>query len=152
MDIQVDQSGKIEETSRSTTLALSNGHKFTVTISGKVKRWLQQDFRQRGEPRLFMLRTFAACLTLLIWHARFKNLPTVIVDEEYPGNDIQLGNMVKQMWATQKQGEPLLVFRRVGKGSPAHDLANKVATGRRPADRVLSYEEVRRLALNKVRP
>lgn len=94
-----------------------------------------------------MLRTFAACLTLLIWHARFKNLPTIVVDEEYPGNDPIIRQMVSSMWATLAKTKPLLEFRRVGKSSPAHHLAYETAAGKLPTNRKLTYGEVRRLAI-----
>lgn len=51
MQIEIDQSGKIEDTSKDTVLALSNGTQFSIKISRNIKRELQNIFRKNKEPR-----------------------------------------------------------------------------------------------------
>jgi len=46
MKIEIDQSGKIEETNVDTVIALSNGVKFSVRIHRRTKRRLQEEFRK----------------------------------------------------------------------------------------------------------
>jgi len=147
--IEIDQSGKIEQTNQATILALSNGQRFSVIISAKTKRRLQQDFRYRGKPRLFVLRTFAACLTLLLRHAQINNTQVITIDEEYSGNDIVLKKMISEMWDRTPNicERPSLLFKRIGKHSPAHSLAYLTATGKQEVNLVLTYREIYLLAI-----
>jgi len=54
MRVEIDQSGKIEDKSKVTIIAFSDGVSFSVKIPGRVKRQLQEEFRRRGEPQLFI--------------------------------------------------------------------------------------------------
>ena len=145
MDIQVDQSIKVERTHQATVLGLSNGKEYAVTLQGKTKRRLQEAFRLHGIPRQYVIHTFAACLTLLMWHARFSYPPAVVVDEEYPGYEEYIRQLVATMWQRLSMGQPIIVFRRIGKRSPAHRVAHWTANGRRRVDHVLTYEEISKL-------
>ena len=51
MGIEVDQSGKIEATSRLAVLAFSNDKSGAVLLSAKDKRRLQERFRKIGTSR-----------------------------------------------------------------------------------------------------
>jgi hypothetical protein len=56
MKVEVDQSGKIGDTKVPTVLAFSNGKKFTVLISAKVKREciLHVRKKMKMETRLYI--------------------------------------------------------------------------------------------------
>lgn len=88
MSIQIDQSGKIEDTSRPTILAASNSVKFSIVLSAKEKRRLQQKFRKIGYPRLFIDYVFAALLYILFTKVKRSQY---IVDMEV--------NYQKSWWA-----------------------------------------------------
>jgi len=59
MKIEIDQSGKIEDTSKNTIIAFSNGKFKSIFISAREKRELQKFFRRIGKPRIFVYRVFA---------------------------------------------------------------------------------------------
>lgn len=86
MQYQIDQSGKIEDTSKNTVLALANSKSFSVLITAKCKRQLQDVFRRRGQNRIFVYWTFAAGVALLL-KDQLKAVNEVIIDEEYTGKD-----------------------------------------------------------------
>lgn len=108
MKVKIDQSVKIEETNRNTVIGLSNDKKFTVSITAKTKQKLQKEFRRRGKRRLFIYRTFMAGIVLLLHHASFKNPPSVIIDEEYPGHALLLKSMFLEMWGKLSKKVPII--------------------------------------------
>jgi predicted nucleic acid-binding protein len=61
--IEVDQSNKIEQTSRDTILALANDEIFTVVIPARVKREAFERLkRKRKDKKTVCLQLFAAGL------------------------------------------------------------------------------------------
>ena len=59
MRIEIDQSGKIENTNKNTIIAFSNNKFKSIFISAKDKREIQKFFRRIGKPRIFVYKTFA---------------------------------------------------------------------------------------------
>jgi len=51
MVYEIDQSGKIEDTSKDTVLCISNGYYLSVKLKAKTKRQLQKIFRKNGQTR-----------------------------------------------------------------------------------------------------
>jgi hypothetical protein len=92
--MQIDQSGKIETTNKHTILALAGEREFAILIPGRVKRQLQEEFRQLGKPRLFIFKVFAIEVYLLLKHCPHR-LHRVIIDIEYWGHEIQISTMIK---------------------------------------------------------
>ena len=66
MKIEIDQSGKVEETHRDTVIAFSNGKSCALKISGRTKRKIQEIFRQVGEPKTYITHTFCILIFLVI--------------------------------------------------------------------------------------
>ncbi|MCX6810253.1 MAG: hypothetical protein NTY30_00740 [Candidatus Berkelbacteria bacterium] len=52
MKIEIDQSGKIEETGKPTVIAFSNGKSASIIISAKDKKLVQTVFRKIGQPKI----------------------------------------------------------------------------------------------------
>lgn len=65
MRIEIDQSGKIEDTSKHTFLAFSNTQHSVLKISAVEKRKLQKYFRDKGKAKIFIYLTFASLVILL---------------------------------------------------------------------------------------
>ncbi|MBI4022175.1 MAG: hypothetical protein HY372_02365 [Candidatus Andersenbacteria bacterium] len=147
MRIYIDQSVKIENTNRATAIGLSNRIQFVVRIPAAVKKHLQREFRRRGKRRLFVFRTFIAGVVLTLQHAPLHGRSSVVIDLEYPGLEKVLYSMFFEMWSRISTDMPVIEFRRVGKRSKAHEVSHKTATGQRTADKTISYEEIRPLAL-----
>lgn len=116
MKIEIDQSGRIEETNRDTVIAIANKDmQFSLRIPGKVKRAIKAVFKKQNRPRLFPIRTFAVSVGLLIRKSKLK--PQILVlDIEYPGHESVITEIVKEIL-----GRNLSVhFAKIGKNSPAH--------------------------------
>ena len=64
MKIEIDQSGKIENTNKHTYLAFSNHQHFVLKINSVEKRKLQKYFRSIGKSKLFIYLTFASLIIL----------------------------------------------------------------------------------------
>lgn len=150
--IEIDQSGRIEETNRDTILAFSNGKSYSIKISAKIKRQLLEQFRLLGKPKLFALRTFSAGLYLLI-DGTSANGSDIIIDVEYPGNNHLIVDMMKEMFVkNNKNFEKVnLSFSSIGKKSRAHNLAISVFRKNKRADRIIKYSELKRLVIKKSR-
>ena len=71
MKVEIDQSGKVEETEHDTILATSKGN--TVKITARTKRRLQETFRKIGRPRNFVIYIFAVSVFELI-HKDLKSM------------------------------------------------------------------------------
>jgi hypothetical protein len=146
MNADIDMSGRIEETNRPTAIAIANGTTDCVFISGRDKRLaiasLKQSRPQRSRSHIHIL-IFSSLLYLLL-EPNTGQLSTVFIDPEYPGYDGMIKNRVMSL--LEQAGKPVekhqLIFKRVGKKSPAHKAAYAVFKGLRSADRVITAREL----------
>ena len=95
MRIEIDQSGKIEQTERHTVLCLSNDKNYSIFISRKVKRKIQRFFRENNQIRNFIIFTHSAGLSILL--RRVKPLTKVIIDQEYKDKNAVIKNLIHEM-------------------------------------------------------
>ena len=147
MIIEINQSNKIEQTNKDSIIGLANEETFTVLLKRKIKRRLQEDFRKRGRPRLFVYRTFIASVVLLIKYAKLKNISKIVIDLEYFGKDKLLKSIFLEMWNRFFSEIPEISFERVGKKSKVHDICYFTMKGKYKPNKVLEYKEIKRLAL-----
>ncbi len=146
MKYQVDQSRKIENTSEGTIIAVANeDFAYTLKIPAKVKRELQTHFRSVGEPTLFIYKTFAAGLFILL-NAYNMKINSVEIDKEYPGHEELIGSMLKTLFKSFGVGSRInLAFGLVGKSSPAHDAAYKVTARKERENKRLGVIEIKKI-------
>ncbi len=141
MKIEIDQSGKIEQTNLNTIIALSNNVQYALILKKRTKRILQEIFRKQGKPRMFVYQTFAALIAILLKEAKPKT--QVTIDMEYLGLQDLLKRQIDE-YSTLLLGPkiPTFVFGFVGKESPAHILAEKVAYKKKRANKIVSLNEI----------
>ncbi len=122
MKIEIDQSGKIEKTSVPTVLADSQGN--YVWILPKDKAYLQDFFRKLGKPRMFIIKTFAALVTLLILKSK-KEEHHYQLDTEYIGLDSEIKTFLLLYLSkhTMYIDKELISFKQITKKSMAHEYA-----------------------------
>ncbi|MBM4467380.1 MAG: hypothetical protein FJ014_17800 [Chloroflexi bacterium] len=147
MQIKVDQSGKIERTQRNTALALSNEIQYTVLFLAVEKRKTVTQLRQRGESgKTLYLKIFAAALFLLL-EDHLDQLDEVVIDPEYPGKEAQIRELLlNHIWKVAPSFPRVrIVFRQIGKKSPAHRKALAVYRGDVKADRKIKTRDILRL-------
>lgn len=147
MKYQIDQSGKVEQTSKATVVALSNDKNKAVVISGKDKRRLQERFRQIGMPRLFVIVTFSILVYFVLKSFKDK-FSAVYIDVEYPGHTTTIRQIIEELIDFD------IRWAKVGKNSSAHDLAYKVYKQKAEGDRVTADEvwSIAKKLLKRKRP
>jgi hypothetical protein len=139
MGYQVDQSGKIEHTNKNTILCLANGSWDAVIVKAKTKRQIQEIFRRNGQIRNYVLFTFSIILATLL--KRNSKIGQVLVDTEYMGKDAIIKNITLELINNLKL-IPDIHFGFVGKLSPAHDKAAKIAHNKLKARHEISPLEI----------
>lgn len=143
MEIEIDQSGKIENTSKNTVIAFSNKIFGSIFISTKDKREIQKIFRGAGKSRIFVYKLFAILIFLLI-KKHLKNIDQIIIDDEYPGKGHLIKNFLFQ--EIKKRNSDFspndIIIKRIGKKSRAHYVAYGVATAKKLPDKRVTIKEI----------
>src|SRR3989344_7489468 len=109
MRIEIDQSGRVEYTSQPTVIAFANSKTYSIIFLSRDKKYLQKIFRKAGVPNLFVNKTFAILIFLLIKDF-LKSINQIIIDHEYLGHD----KVIKQFL--------LELLRRHKKNFNSHDI------------------------------
>lgn len=144
MHVEVDQSGKIEQTRWDTVLAFSDDTDCAILIPAKVKREAIVRLRASGKRgRSAYLFLFARGLYLLL-RDHLEALHLVTIDTEYQGNEADIkAYLLRLIWRVSPGFEADRIgFRPIGKKSPAHAKAIAVYRGEKEADRRISLEEL----------
>ncbi|MEK7533897.1 MAG: hypothetical protein AAB600_01030 [Patescibacteria group bacterium] len=137
---QIDQSGKIEQTSLNTIIALVNNIRYAVVLPKQVKRLLQKIFRNQQRPRMFIYDTFAALIVLVF--IKTKPVGKVVIDKEYGNEDLVKARILEFIKMHKIHYNPDIEFALVGKSSQAHIHAAKIANKKIPPNLVLALEDI----------
>ena len=144
MRVEVDQSGKLGDTRVPTVLAFSNGESYSIVIPATVKRecfaLLKRHYRLLRQP---YLKLFAAGLFLLL-KRHLPRVAVVVIDQEYIGQEGNIKGMLLNYIRKEYPDFPKenIVFRRIGKRSPAHRKAYATYVGEIEADHKVEREEL----------
>lgn len=148
MIIEIDQSGKIEATSKHTVIAFSNGKQCSVLISGKEKQILEKYFRKQNKRKMFTFLTFTALIFLLIYRD-LKKIDKIIIDQEYFGHEDILKNLLLQLIRNYSDDihRNFISFQLIGKKSGAHQYALEAYQNKKSDITVSSSEIIEILKL-----
>lgn len=131
MQIEIDQSGKIENTSVNTVIAFSNSKRKSILITAKEKRKLQKAFREFNKSPLFVYKTFALLIYFLI-KDDFNKIQSIIIDQEYPGKENEIKTYLFRQF--KKDGINFsaknIHFLEIGRKSRAHFCAYDTSRGK----------------------
>lgn len=143
MEIFIDQSGKIEYTSKATVVAYANTKQKSLFINARDKRKIERIFREAGKPRMFVYKTFAALLYLLIRDDLAK-IQSITIDLEYYGKEYLIKNFLLQIMRRQKKfiEKERISFKQVGKTHNCHKRAITVFRGKARPDLTVTAEDV----------
>jgi hypothetical protein len=87
VNVEVDQSGKIGNTSEDTVVAFSNDISFAVLIPRKAKQDYVKRLRAKGVSlEMIYFRLFSVALYFLL-RRHVKPTTYILVDIEYPGRE-----------------------------------------------------------------
>lgn len=144
MRVEIDQSGKLENTNKPTVVGFSNGINQTVIISAVEKQKLQRHFRKSGKSKLYIYSTFAVLIYCLL--KRKKQISQVIIDREYPGQE----SLIKSYLLTYFRKTKLdidkrsISFTEIGKAAAIHGIVWRAYNAKR-ADIRLTAKEIIKL-------
>jgi len=141
-DVEIDQSGKMNNLARDTVLAFSNDIQHAIRIPAAVKRNLVQYLRQMGKSRTrAAMLLFSAALFLLLRDA-LERINQIVIDVEYEGYEDEIkGWLLSHIHQVDPGFDKARVrFQRVGKKSPAHRRALAVFRGDEPPDQILTEQ------------
>jgi hypothetical protein len=142
MKIEIDQSGKIEDTAKPTAVAYTNSKTGSISLPARTKRRLQDQFRRMGEPKLFIIFVFTALIYILI-KDDVKQISEIIIDTEYPGQDNIIRKLLLRMIGEENITERLSInFKQVGRSSMSHKIALTVHRGFKRADIIATYKQI----------
>lgn len=151
MRIEIDQSGKVEDTQKLTVVCFSNGKAKTLLISAKEKRKVLIIMREIDRPyKNFVFRIFSGLMFLLIKNEKIDSL---VIDREYPGHEGVIRNILLSLFDKNKIKSPKVSFGQIGKKSKAHQEAIAVFQGKRKPDVIVKANDVLDIFLsNKRKP
>ncbi len=124
MKIEIDQSGKVEETARITVIGDSKGN--IITIKSKDKQIIQEIYRKAKQPRKFVIQLFSLLTTFLIAKT-IDNSITYSIDTEYPNKEEEITSLILYFSEILniKISRHQIQFKRIGKSSLAHKTSHK---------------------------
>lgn len=146
MRIEIDQSNKIEQTSKLTVIAYSNGISRSIVITSTEKKIVQKQFRAIGKNKLFVVLTFCALIYLLLKDIIDKNLD-IYIDKEYPGYDQFIRQQLVE-FSKSKLDRSQIHIIQVSKKSRAHKKAHRAMTTKN-FDLEVNAQEIIKLLPNK---
>src|SRR3990167_8219729 len=119
MRIEIDQSGKLEYTSKPTVVGFANGKCESIIISASEKQKLLKKAYKINRPKVYRYKykVFAILIYLLIKNEKLLNYLTI--DREYPGQE----NLIKSYLLNYLRkthpniSKQDIVFRTIGKAS-----------------------------------
>jgi len=110
---QIDQSGKIEHTSKNTYLALANGRTTIIKISSVEKRRLIKSIQQiHPLNRTYIFQIFAVLVFILLKEAKLQQ---ILIGTEYPGKQGSIKEVLVQLFESQQINLPEIDFGFVAK-------------------------------------
>jgi hypothetical protein len=143
MKIYIDQSSKIEYTSKNSVVAFSNHHNGSVFLKSKDKRSLEKIFREINKPKQFIYQVFSAMICVLIL-PEIGHLSQIIIDTEYVGQENLIKNYVTQM--LRKKGiffdKNIVSFHQVGRKAICHQIAIDTYNHKIKPTKILSLKEI----------
>ena len=146
MQVEVDQSGRVDQTNKATVLALANGMQRSILIPAGQKRKVVEVIKRRKpqwSTALVNVYIFSVLVYLLV-KDHIEKLALIIIDKEFPGHEAVIKNRILTL--CRRRGlvvhKDQIIFANIGKKSPAHKLAWRVYNQVVEPDKALSAHDV----------
>jgi hypothetical protein len=143
MAYQIDQSGKLEHSSKNTYIAVANGKTFIIKISSIEKRKLLKTIKELHKPhKTYIYQVFAAIIFILLHNIKLQE---VTIDIEYEGHQGSIKEILIQLFAKYQKKMPEIYFDYIGKRSNAHHSVLSAFRGEVEVDMIISAEDILRI-------
>lgn len=149
VQVEVDQSIRIDNTRKATVLAFSNHFSKAVEVTAKTKRRLLKILRQQGKTgHTIYVDIFAATLFLLLRN-HLDQLTEIIIDTEFLGSQQQAQITERLVHYAKSHGLSIrsyqVSFHQITKNSAAHELAIAVHRNEKEANEKVDYQDILKL-------
>ncbi len=143
MKIEVDQSGKIEQTDMDTIIAFSNSHQYAVLLTKDAKRTLIKNYRKEKQ---IILKLFVACVYYTI-KDYVHQAELIIIDNEYDGKQNYIKSLLLDFIRKDYRDfdKKLIRIAHITKKSKAHEVAANVKRGFAKPQKTLSEKDIEKL-------
>ena len=124
MHIEVDQSGKIEQTDMDTVVAFSNNHQYAVLLPKELKRKLIGKYRKEKQ---IILKLFVICVYYTL-KDYLHQIRLIIIDNEYEGKQNYIKSLLLDFIRRDYKDfdKNLIKIAHITKKSKAHEAASNV--------------------------
>ncbi|MBI2657196.1 hypothetical protein HYX08_00710 [Candidatus Woesearchaeota archaeon] len=144
MRIEIDQSGKIEQTDMHTVVAFRNDEQYSVLLKKKIKVEILTDYR--NEYKDIHYRLFAILIFYCIRNYLHKT-QLIVIDIEYERRDADIKKhlitFIRKDYLDFDKN--LIIFSRIGKESRAHRIAYQTLIGKLAPNKIITKNEVENL-------
>jgi hypothetical protein len=120
MRYEIDQSIKIEDTAKTTYVALTNSKDVIVSIHAGEKKKLKKYFRSLGRPLTFKLFSFSALCAKALSLSKTNREDLIVIDIEYPGYNRNIKSYINSVLKFHALDTPDMVFQEISRHSRAH--------------------------------
>jgi hypothetical protein len=144
VNIEIDQSGRIEVLTVDTAFGFSNRRQSAILVPVAVKRQVSGQLHARGvRPKLVSVRMFAASLFLLL-EDHLAEIDLLTIDREFPGWEPVIKGFLLDHIRSRYGWFPTeaIAFGEIGKASRAHLVAWRTYRGERPAEKVITSSQL----------
>lgn len=135
MVFEIDQSGKLEQLNTDTVVAFSNDTNNIVYLKAGTKRNVVRALRNTLIPHKDLYPVFFA-MTIFILTEPLDHAALLKIDEEYTGKEEVIKETLEKLLLRRfgKKWQGNIIFGRIGKHSPAHQLAWEAHRSKRRAN------------------
>ena len=143
MKIEVDQSGKIEQTDMDTVVAFSNNHQYAVLLPKELKRRLISKYKKEKQ---IILKLFIICVYYTI-KDYLHQLETIVIDNEYEGKQNYIKSLLLDFIRKDYRDfdKNLIRIAHITKKSKAHEVAANVKRGFAKPQKILSENDIEKM-------
>lgn len=143
MHIEVDMSGKIEQTDMDTVVAFSNNHQYTVLLPKELKRRLIGKYRKE---RQIILKLFVICVYYTL-RDYLHQIELIIIDNEYEGKQNYVKSLLLDFIRKKYRDfdKSLIKIAHITKKSKAHEVAANIKRGFAKPQKTLSEKDIEKL-------
>jgi hypothetical protein len=144
--VQVDQSGKVEDTKEDTVLALSNGITYTILIPAIVKRECLTTLRRIGYSGQTLYNLLFSTTLFLLLKDQIQNLSYIHIDDEYLGQSAVIKEHLLHLlrkYSLQIESDRVQI-NHIGEHNPADEIARQTLRKKLKPDKKVAAESILR--------